>query len=325
MRRAKEPRAAHGGSSESNQPSHLLVVPGASPAGIVLLVLDGIPEITPENPMILMRWHPARFLRLLLGVCVAAGVVAHPLGLHASERCTVVMVHGAFGGGWDWKNVGDWLVARGHTVYRPSLTGLGDRVHLSSPEIRLETHILDIVNLIRFEGLSNVVLTGHSYAGMVLTGVMDRIPERLKRVIFLDAAIPNDGESFVGLQEALGMPREKPPADGFVTWPGMSTNAPAPHHVPQPWKTVADPVTYRNPAARKVPVTFVFFLDQGQRPEIVEEKVPDSVLRHTIWKRAKERGWEVERFEADHLAERSKPKELAAFIEQVFGKVASAR
>jgi len=232
------------------------------------------------------------------------------------------MLHGAFSGGWDWKSVGDRLTASGHTVYRPSFTGLGDRLHLSSPDIDLETHILDVVNLIRFEGLSNVVLTGHSYAGMVLSGVLDRIPERLKRVIFLDAAIPNDGESFVTFWQSLG-PFEEKPVNGFAVLSGVDTNRPPPFEVPQSWKTWSSPVRYQNPAAKRVPVSFVFFLDKGQRPEIIEEGVEYSALRHAIWKRAVERGWHVEKFDGDHVAEKTRPKELAAFLEELLGRTGS--
>src|SRR4051812_19715506 len=80
-----------------------------------------------------------------------------------SPRTTYVIVHGATGGGWDWKTVAGLLEAKGHEVYRPTLTGLGERVHLSNGEINLTTHVMDIVNVILFEDLHDVVLVGHSY------------------------------------------------------------------------------------------------------------------------------------------------------------------
>jgi pimeloyl-ACP methyl ester carboxylesterase len=85
---------------------------------------------------------------------------------------TYVLVHGASGGGWDWKTMDELLTADGHTVYRPTLTGLGENVHLSNPDIDLTTHINDIANVILFEDLKDVVLVGHSYGGMVITGVI---------------------------------------------------------------------------------------------------------------------------------------------------------
>ena len=113
----------------------------------------------------------------------------------AKEKITFVVVHGATAGGWEWKKCAQFLTDDGHTVYRVTLTGLGERMHLNSPDIDLETHINDVVNTILFEDLHDVVLTGHSYGGMVITGVMDRIPERIRHVVFLDAAVPDDGMS----------------------------------------------------------------------------------------------------------------------------------
>ncbi len=88
---------------------------------------------------------------------------------------TYVIVHGAWGGGWDWRHVDDALTAAGNKVYRPTLTGLGERSHLSSTNIDLSLHIQDIVNVILWEDLHDVVLVGHSYGGMVITGVADRV------------------------------------------------------------------------------------------------------------------------------------------------------
>src|SRR5215203_2216227 len=116
-----------------------------------------------------------------------------------AEKYTLVLVHGATAGGWEWKRTGQFLTDDGHTVYRATLTGLGEREHLNSADIDLNTHINDVVNLILFEDLHDIVLTGHSYGGMVITGVMDRVPDRIKHVVFLDAAVPDDGMSLWNL------------------------------------------------------------------------------------------------------------------------------
>lgn len=108
---------------------------------------------------------------------------------------TYVLVHGAWHGSWCWKRVRKALQAEGHEVFTPTLTGIGERSHLLSPEVNLETHISDVVNLIRWEELSNVVLCGHSYAGAVVSGVADRVPERIGALIYLDAFVLEDGES----------------------------------------------------------------------------------------------------------------------------------
>lgn len=106
-----------------------------------------------------------------------------------------VLVHGAWHGSWCWKRVRKALQAEGHEVFTPTLTGLGERSHLLSPQVNLETHIDDVVNLIRWEELSNVVLCGHSYGGAVISGVADRVPDRIGALVYLDAFVLDDGRS----------------------------------------------------------------------------------------------------------------------------------
>src|SRR3954464_1810413 len=106
-----------------------------------------------------------------------------------------VLVHGAWSGGWCYARVAALLRARGHTVFTPTLTGQGERAHLFSGAINLSTHIEDVLGVFRFERLSDVVLAGHSYGGMVITGVADRIGEKIKALAYLDAFVPEDGQS----------------------------------------------------------------------------------------------------------------------------------
>lgn len=106
---------------------------------------------------------------------------------------TYVLVGGAWLGGWCWQHVARRLRDKGHDVYPATLTGLGERVHLASARIDLETHITDVVNLIEFEDLHDVVLLGHSYAGLVVTGAADRVPERISRLVYLDTGPLPDG------------------------------------------------------------------------------------------------------------------------------------
>ena len=106
-----------------------------------------------------------------------------------------VLVHGAWHGGWCWKRVRQSLQAAGHDVFTPTLTGVGDRSHLASRDVDLETHVADVVNLIRWEDLDDIVLCGHSYAGCVITGVADRLPERIRALVYLDAFVLEDGQS----------------------------------------------------------------------------------------------------------------------------------
>jgi pimeloyl-ACP methyl ester carboxylesterase len=106
-----------------------------------------------------------------------------------------VLVHGAWHSGLAWSRLAPALGARGHRVYAPDLTGHGEKRHLSSPEVTLSTHVDDVVRLLTAEDLDDVVLVGHSYAGMVISGVVERVPERIARLVFLDAMVPADGKS----------------------------------------------------------------------------------------------------------------------------------
>jgi len=110
---------------------------------------------------------------------------------------TFVLVHGGGHGGWCYQRVAPRLRAAGHDVYTPTLTGLGERSHLLRPDIDLDFHIRDVDAVLRFEGLRDVILVGHSYGGMVITGVADRAPGRVGKLVYLDAATPKNGESLV--------------------------------------------------------------------------------------------------------------------------------
>jgi pimeloyl-ACP methyl ester carboxylesterase len=110
---------------------------------------------------------------------------------------TYVLVHGGAHGGWCYQRVAQLLRAAGHEVYTPTLTGLGERSHLLRPGIDLDLHITDVVAVLDYEDLRDVILVGHSYGGMVITGVADRAAERVGRIVYLDAANPVNGQSLV--------------------------------------------------------------------------------------------------------------------------------
>lgn len=111
---------------------------------------------------------------------------------------TFVIVHGGWGGGWEWTGVARRLRSRGHEVFTPTLTGLGEREHLGK-DVGLSDHVEDVLAVLAFEELGDVVLCGHSYAGMVVTGVADRVPERIRLLVYLDGFVPRDGESLLDL------------------------------------------------------------------------------------------------------------------------------
>jgi len=106
-----------------------------------------------------------------------------------------VLVHGAWHGSWCWARVRRLLSAGGHEVFTPTLTGVGERTHLLSRDVTLETHVLDVVNLMVWEDLRDIVLVGHSYAGVVVRHVADRMPERIRSLIYLDAFVPENGKA----------------------------------------------------------------------------------------------------------------------------------
>ena len=108
---------------------------------------------------------------------------------------TFVLVHGAWSGGWCYFKVAERLRALGHLVFTPTLTGQGERSHLTGTAINLTLHIIDVLNVFHYERLDGVVLAGHSYGGMVITGVGDRIPDRIRALVYLDAFLPQDGQS----------------------------------------------------------------------------------------------------------------------------------
>lgn len=112
---------------------------------------------------------------------------------------TFVLVHGGGHGGWCYQPLARLLREQGHDVYTPSLTGLAEREHLLSPDINLDTHVTDVVKLLYFEDLRNVILVGHSYGGMVITGAADRAADRIGHLVYLDAATPMNGQSLVDI------------------------------------------------------------------------------------------------------------------------------
>ena len=112
---------------------------------------------------------------------------------------TFVLVHGAWHGGWCYRDTAKALRDAGHTVFTPTHSGVGERAHQASETITLETHIRDVCGCIEAEELNAVILCGHSYGGMVITGVADRLPERIKSLVYLDAFVPEHGESLIDL------------------------------------------------------------------------------------------------------------------------------
>jgi pimeloyl-ACP methyl ester carboxylesterase len=132
---------------------------------------------------------------------------------------TYLICHGAWSGGWSWTKMRAPLYAAGHRVFTPTYTGLGERAHLAHPMVDLDTHIQDVLAVVEYEDLSDFILVGHSYGGMVATGVADRIPEKVRHLVYLDAFVPADGQS---LDDLTGQVRV-----GVESWL-LAPNPPSP-------------------------------------------------------------------------------------------------
>jgi len=150
-----------------------------------------------------------QFLGRAVGAGTLAGIPAVP-AIAGPGRHTFVLVHGTWHGGWVWRDVARLLREKGHHVVTPTCTGCGERVHLTSPDVGLETHITDISNVIRYDELDDIVLVGHSFSGLTITGVADRLSERVRRLVFFDALVPRAGRM-------AGVPRD-PDTGAFPDW-----------------------------------------------------------------------------------------------------------
>lgn len=237
------------------------------------------------------------------GLSVANAQTAKP---EASAKPTIVIVHGAWGGSWAFRQVEVLLREKGCNVYRPQLTGLGERVHLSKPDIGLTTHIDDVVNTILYEDLHDIILVGHSYGGMVITGVADRVPDRIRRLVYLDAMVPNDGESVMSIVGSRGSWLKDITKGDYLVPPWVKPDKPPPRDEPQPLKTFTEPIVLKNKAGAKLPATYILTVEAGK-----EAKDDD------FWpqaQRAKERGWPIEQLTADHNAQWSAPEALAVML-----------
>ncbi len=180
-----------------------------------------------------------------------------------------VLVHGAWHGGWCWQRVAALLAREGHRVHTPTLTGLGERAHLMSPAITLETHITDVMAVIDAEELQGVVLAVHSYAGMIGTAVADRMASRLKHLAYVDAVVPQPGESWgsthapatreARLAAAQGSPDYSfPPPDPAVFGLAGEDHAwVARRQVPHPGHTYTAPLAFDPARVAAVPRTFI--------------------------------------------------------------------
>ena len=237
-------------------------------------------------------------LLLLLGLTT--------IGFGQTKKSRIyVFVPGAWDGGWDYYKVDSILTSQGHIVYRPTLTGLGDRIHLANKDINLATHITDIVNLLKFENLHNIILIGHSYGGIVISGVAEQVPERIKQLIYLDAFVPKNGESIQTIIGSTWAQMIAPKIDGYViNYPFGPTMPNPPKDVPQPLKTFTEPLSISNPLVKKIPTTYILMMKDGK-----------GGFENWGASRAREYGWKMVTFEGGHYSMRDQPETLVKKLE----------
>lgn len=221
---------------------------------------------------------------------------------------TFVFVHGGVDGGWAWQGVGKILQKAGHDVYRPTLTGSGERVHLASPNIDLDTHLTDIVNVIRYENLKNVTLVGLSYGGYIIAGVAERIPERLHHLIFLDALVPEDGET---LNDIMG-PEYSTWAEEQASKFGDGWRIPpfpvdADRRTAMLIKPGSQPLRIGNLDTAHLKHTFVQFTAKS-------EDDPLQPIMARMAERAKVKGWAYRELAVTHYPILNKPEIIATLL-----------
>ena len=218
---------------------------------------------------------------------------------------TFVVAHGAWSSGWAWKKMRPLLRAAGHEVFTPSYTGLGERSHLAAPEVGLDTHIQDVVNVLFYEDLSDVILVGHSYGGMVATGVADRASERIRKVVYLDAFVPKDGESLNDLTQ------RPPDAEGWLVPPMPPSADATPEDLawltarrgPQPRKCFEQPVSLTG-AVDRLPRVYIKCL----------QILPGDVFEQFAARARSEAGWQYEEIDATHSPNVTAPEALAEIL-----------
>lgn len=261
----------------------------------------------------------------------ALGVPTQALGQDSAAsprepRSTFLLVHGAWHGGWCWRDVRAALEGAGHRTIAPTLSGLGERAHLMSPEIGLATHIEDILAVIRFEDLSNFVLVGHSYGGMVITGVADAMRDRVSHIVYLDAARPMHGQSMIsqGPDRPVAVIEQTEAALRGLAPDGVAMNAfppeilgiPVDHPsydwvaerlTPHPLKTWLDPIALENSGSDGLARSYIHCTDPV---------LPNSSFPWHAAETEADPSWHYRALATGHDAMVTAPRETAALLSE---------
>jgi pimeloyl-ACP methyl ester carboxylesterase len=245
---------------------------------------------------------------------------AKAAGPPEEARKTFVLAHGSWHGGWCWRRVADRLRAQGHAVFAPTFTGMGERAHLLSRDITIDTFVQDLVGVILTEELIDVVLVGHSFGGMPITGVADRIPERIAHLVYLDAVVPESGEtafSTIPRAEAEARIALAQKANGGLAVPTPDV-LPAPFGLvegtadyawvkrrltPHPLGAYVTPLTLRAPIGNGLPRAYVYCADP-----------PHPFMEPSLRRAQAGAGWTLIDLAAPHDAMITHPEDVARVL-----------
>ncbi len=252
----------------------------------------------------------------------AAAALSSMMASAADKLRTFVLVHGAWQGGWCWRRVVDVLSARGHRVFAPSLTGMGDRVHLFSKDISLQTHVEDILSLVDAEELKDFVLVGHSYGGFIISGVADTLRERVSHYVYLDGSVPPDMSSgacfsWAGFnppearearlksvrEQGKGVALPSPPPSAFAVTDPADVAWLQRHLRPMPVGTYTSTFTFKNSGSNGLKRTY-----------IAATKPPYALLEATRNLVKADKTWSFTSIEAGHDCMVTAPDKLAAVL-----------
>jgi len=252
----------------------------------------------------------------LAATAMVAAATAPGTAVGAPSK-TFVLVHGAWHGGWCWSKVASILRGRGHSVFTPTQTGLGERSHLLSKSIDLDVFITDIANVLKWEDLNDVVLVGHSFGGNAISGVADRVRDRIRHLVYLDAVVLENGQSVFSqlpkdVVEArtkaaeqtsggLSIPAPLPSAFG-ITDPAQAQSV-ASRLTPHPFNTYVSPLKLENKVGNGLPASYIVCTD------------PIYKLLETSRNWVKAAGWKMIEIKSGHDAMVIAPEQLAELLD----------
>lgn len=243
-------------------------------------------------------------------------------------------MHGAWGGSWGWREFAPLLRSQGHEVFTPSLTGLGERAHLSGPQVNLSTHVQDVVNVFDFEELNGVILVGHSYGGMVVTGAVDKVSDRVAHLVYEDAFLPIDGQSCADLGAAGGSATFRAPLEDGWKVPRMDTPSDVPltpeaqararKMRPMPIETLEEKVRLRVPLEQHA-FTRTYVKAGGPPSPPTGQAGSGGERRGAFWQAAdrvrNDPAWRYFELPCGHGIHREMPHEMAGILLGLAGKL----